>query len=49
MAVNRNFDFVRSAVRNNKASGNLSVHQDGGRYSTGIKEILETEASISEI
>jgi hypothetical protein len=28
---------------------NLSVQQDGGRPSTGIPEMLETEASIAEI
>jgi hypothetical protein len=27
----------------------LSVHQDGGRPSTGIPEILDTETSIVEI
>jgi hypothetical protein len=28
---------------------NLKVHQDGGHLSTGILEILGTEASIAEI
>jgi hypothetical protein len=32
-----------------KQAVNLSVHQDGGRLSTGILEILDTEASIPEI
>jgi hypothetical protein len=32
-----------------KQAVNLSVHQDGGRPSTKILEILETEASITEI
>jgi hypothetical protein len=32
-----------------KQAVNLSVHQDGGRPSAGIPEILEAEASISEI
>jgi hypothetical protein len=36
-------------VRNNKTSSNLNVHQEGGRPSTGILEILETAASIAEI
>jgi hypothetical protein len=32
-----------------KQGVNLSVHEDGGSVSTGIPEILETEASIAEI
>jgi hypothetical protein len=32
-----------------KQAANLSVHQDGGRPSTGIQEKLYTEASIAEI
>jgi hypothetical protein len=28
---------------------NVSVHQDGGCPSTGILEILDTEASIAEV
>jgi hypothetical protein len=32
-----------------KQAVNLSVHQDGGRPNTRILEILETEASITEI
>jgi hypothetical protein len=32
-----------------KQAVNLSVHQDGGRPSSGIPEILETEASIAKI
>jgi hypothetical protein len=32
-----------------KQAVNLSVHQDDGHPSTGIPEILDTEASIAEI
>jgi hypothetical protein len=32
-----------------KEAVNLSVHQDGGRPSTGIPEILDTEVSVDEI
>jgi hypothetical protein len=32
-----------------KQAVNLSVHEDGGRPRTGISEILETEAIITEI
>jgi hypothetical protein len=32
-----------------KQAVNLSVHQDGGRPSTGIPEILKTVARIAEI
>jgi hypothetical protein len=32
-----------------KQAVNLSVNQDDGRPSTGITEILDTEASIAEI
>jgi hypothetical protein len=33
-------------VRKTKSAVNLNAHQDGRRSSTGISEILETEASI---
>jgi hypothetical protein len=32
-----------------KQAVNFSVHEDGGRPSAGIPEILDTEASIAEI
>jgi hypothetical protein len=32
-----------------KQAVNLKVHQDGGRPSTGIPEILDIEASTAEI
>jgi hypothetical protein len=32
-----------------KQAVRLSVHQDGGRRSTGISEILDMEASVAEI
>jgi hypothetical protein len=32
-----------------KQTANLSAHQNGGRPSSGIAEILETETSIAEI
>jgi hypothetical protein len=36
-------------VRKMNSDVNLSAHQDGGRPSTGIPEMLDTEASIVEI
>jgi hypothetical protein len=39
---------LRSGVRTFKQAV-LSVHQAGGRPSTGIPEILGTEASIAQI
>jgi hypothetical protein len=36
-------------VTKTKSTANLSVHQDGGRSSTGIPEILGTETSTAEI
>jgi hypothetical protein len=36
-------------VRNNKTSGELECRQNDGRPSTGVPELLETEASITEI
>jgi hypothetical protein len=41
------FTVNPGAVR--KKAVNLSVHQDGGRPSTGIVEALEAEAIITEI
>ena len=35
--------------KSSKQAVSLSVHQDGGRRSTGISEILDTEISTAEI
>jgi hypothetical protein len=36
-------------VRKTDRAVNMSVHQDGGLSSTGIPEIMDTEANIGEI